>query len=273
MRGGAAKWWGAALALVGAAVFLIGCTSTTVMLQGQLSGADANEVLPGVQVAVLSNTTQTVVVQTVTDATGHYSFDSTQLPAGTYRVRFSDADWWSGAASWSTATPVAVSTSSVTTIDEVLDPATGSVAGTVTASSQPLGGALVEAVSTVSGTTVRKTTTASDGTYSFGGAAGGYASGALPTGSYRLRFSSPGKTTRYSGSAYDASGAPVIVVTNGGSVSGVDTTLAPQSVITGTVTDGRRALPGLNVVVSSAATGDVAGSATTGSDGTFTVSS
>ena len=64
---------------------------------------------------------------------------------------------------------------------------------------------------------------------------GAYTLTGLYTGTYRVRFTLPGYTTRYSGSTSTAATAPVITVTDGAGVVGVNTNLSNQSSITGNV--------------------------------------
>jgi hypothetical protein len=258
----------AVAAVIGAGALLAGCAPPAVVLRGSLTVAGVGGPAVGVQVTIYSNVDETVIAQTASDASGDYSFDSSKVPPGTYRIRFSDNDWWSAAADWTSATPVALTTTSVTTIDDSLTPATGSVSGTAWRGTARVAGAKVEAISTITGSTVASTTSAADGTYSFGTAAGGYASGALPVGDYRIRFTASGLTTRFSGSVDDESSAPVVTVSNGASVTGIDATLAPEARIQGVVI-GVQPLPGMVVSAYTAASGDLVGVQTTDSNGRF----
>ncbi len=245
------RWLLAVLVAVAGAAILAGCSTPTVVLRGTITDPTATA-LVGMQVAVYSSTQQTPVATTVTDASGGYSFTSAQVGAGTYRVRFSDSDWWQGATSWSDATAVALTTTSAVVINESLVPATGGIGGTVSDASLPVGGAQVMASSSVNGATVATVVTGPDGSYALG---------ELPTGSYELRFQAPGKTTRFVG--------PIVVAADTVTAQ-VDAVLAPQSSITGQVTDSTRGIAGIQVTAKT--TGSlplVVATATATTDGTF----
>ncbi len=257
----------ASVALIAAAVAMAsllaaGCQTPGAVLKGRLTDSSDGSHPVGVSVAVYSNTTDTVAAQTTTDSQGDYSFLSSAVPDGTYRVLFSSSDWWNQVGDWTDATPVAVAAATPVTINETLDPAAGSVAGTVTdPASNPVTGVNVAAVNP-SNTTVASTT-ATDGTYGFA---------ALPAGSYVFEFSAPGYTTRYNDNADTRAAAPSVTVSDGSTTTGIDTTLAPQAGITGTVTNGSAPLGGI-VVLAYDATGGRTSGAITASDGTFHIAS
>ena len=94
----------------------------------------------------------------------------------------------------------------------------------VTANGAPAGNVLVEAISTITNHAVAWTAAPWTGAYSLTG---------LYTGTYRGRFTLSGYTTRYSGSTSTAATAPVVTVTDGAGVVGVNTNLSNQSTITG----------------------------------------
>ena len=120
----------------------------------------------------------------------------------------------------------------------------------------PVSGATVRALSAVNGVEVATGSTGTDGTWSLPG---------LPTGSYLVRFSSPGQTTRFAGSV------DVVADTV---TTGVDVALAPESTITGRITDGTRGVTGVAIVATSPddAWTPVA-TATSGPDGSFVLHS
>ena len=254
-RGGALLGLLATLAV--AALALSGCQVLPATLTGKVALTGSGQPAVGVEVAVYSNVAQTEVAHTFTNAAGNYSFDAGALPDGSYRVRFSDVDWWHNAVSWSSATTLVISGLGAQTINVSLTPAGGSVAGTVTDGSHPLGGVTVSALVAGNGSTAATTTSASDGTYLLGG---------LPSGSYRIRFASAGLTTRFSSSAPAFSAAPTIAVATNATTSGVDTVLTGQSTISGQVTG---LATGVTVSAYSADTGDLVTHATTSTTGTF----
>ena len=116
-----------------------------------------------------ANASETPVASALTDAAGSYAFTSAQLPDGTYRLRFADADWWSGATTWSGATPVAVHAATPTTIDDALDLASGGFTGTVTDGSDPVPGIGVLVFQAGTGTVVGSATTDATGAFTVDG--------------------------------------------------------------------------------------------------------
>ncbi len=116
-----------------------------------------------------ANASETPVASALTDAAGSYVFTSAQLPDGTYRLRFADADWWSGATTWSGATPVAVHAATPTTIDDALDLASGGFTGTVTDGSDPVPGIGVLVFQAGTGTVVGSATTDATGAFTVDG--------------------------------------------------------------------------------------------------------
>ena len=76
-----------------------------------------------------------------------------------------DADWWSGATTWSGATPVAVHVATPTTIDDALDLASGGFTGTVTDGSDPVPGIGVLVFQAGTGTVVGSATTDATGAF------------------------------------------------------------------------------------------------------------
>ncbi|GIE99267.1 peptidase S8 [Paractinoplanes rishiriensis] len=104
----------------------------------------------------------------------------------------------------------------------------GSLAGTVTSGGFPLAGATVR----VDGPVQRTLTSAADGGYRFG---------RLPAGDYRLRVSAFG---------YDPVERDVTVTADGSVTAGTDLPASAAGVVTGTVTSGGTALPGVTVALS-----------------------
>ena len=254
------------IAAAGAALLLAGCQPPVSVLSGHVQIAGSGAPAAGIPVAVYTNTDDTLVARTLTGSGGDYSFSSATVVDGTYRIRFGDTDWWHGAGDWDHATHVTLTAASPTSINDTLPG--GAVTGIVTASAQPIPGARVQAYEATAGLTnnntpVATTTTLSNGRYTFG---------ALPAGSYTVRVTASGYTTRY----YDRAGAPrdsTFTVTAGQTTSGIDVTLAAESTITGTLTNGTTGVAGIIVVADDATTGQrlLLTTATTASDGTFTL--
>ena len=257
---------GVLVAVVGLAVaglIFAGCQAPGSVLRGKISTSAGTHVA-GVVVAVYSNVTDEVVAQTTTDGDGDYSFLPTALRDGTYRILFASTDWWQNATKWTDATPVRATVAAPAVIDATVAVATGSVSGTVTntTTSTPAAGVKVAAISTISGSTIATTTTASTGMYGFG---------ALPAGSYVFEFTGTGLTTRYNSSAFTKAAAPVIAIAGGSVTTGIDTTVAANATITGTVTNGTTGVSGILVVAYDPATGQVLAHTVSTSDGTFTI--
>ncbi len=169
-----------------------------------------------------------LVAQTVTDSSGHYSFKSDQLPNGSYRVKFDQADWWSGATAFADATDVTIASGSPVTINEALHPVAGAINGRVTAGGSNLGDVHVAAYAKSTGDLLGTATSRANGTYTVPG---------LYAGDYLVSFSKDGYTTRYSGSAISRSTAPTVSVSSGLPTTGIDTDLDPGSTATGTIDD------------------------------------
>ena len=233
----------ASCALIAAAVgvaslLAAGCQAPGAVLTGRLTVASTGVNPAGVSVAVYANDSDTVVAQTTTDTQGDYSFLSSSLPDGTYRVLFSSSDWWNHAGDWADATPVTVRGATPVTINETLTPTAASVTGIVTdPAAHPVAGATVVALNPT-GTTVATTSSAADGTYDLA---------SVPAGTYVLRFTAPGYTTRYDNSTDTESAAPPVTVADT-DVTGIDTTLSAQATITATVTNGSTPIAGISVV-------------------------
>ncbi len=155
--------------------------------QSKLTGVVTNTGgvrLPNVDVQVFDSGGATVRAD-ATDGAGRYAV--TGLAPGQYRLRFSDADgvyttqFYSGAATLETATPVTVSTGATTTADVQLHSLLGSIAGTVTGpGGSPAADVDVYVVSLALNTGHTATTDA-DGHYAVTG---------LAAGSYFVQFAS-----------------------------------------------------------------------------------
>ncbi len=232
--------------LVAAAFALAGCQPAGAVLHGRVTDSTSGTNPAGVSVTLFSSTSDTQVATTVTDSQGDYSFMSKNVPDGTYRVRFSSADWWQGASSWSGATDVVASLASPATIDETLALSPGTISGTVTDGSNGLTGVSVSAIAPSTGSTVATTTSTTGGTYQLP---------PLPEGSYQVRFSLSGYTTRYSGGATSSATAPLVTVSPGADTAGVGTTLAPQSTISGSVRNGSVGVGNIIVIAYDQASG------------------
>ena len=300
------SWDGSTSEASGATAIQVTAGSNTSGINAALASAGAilgtvddasSHPLDGVYVEVYS-ASGAAVASANTGSNGTYSVIG--LTTGTYDVCFSVSSYspptggssttgyldqcyknvaWNGAASPSGATAVQVTAGSTTTNINAALAAAGAVSGTVDdASSHPLDGVAVEVYST-SGTEVGGATTGSNGTYSVIG---------LTTGTYDVCFSvssyseptGGSSTTGYLDQCYNnvtwngsssPSGATAVQVTAGSSKTGVNAALAAAGAVSGTVDDASsHPLDGVAVEVYSTS-GTEVGSATTGSNGTYSV--
>ena len=209
-----------------------------------------------------------------TGSDGTYSL--TGLPADDYDVEFStgcgnsgnyDTQWYQNVTNVFLATPVSVTAGSTTSgINDDLAVA-GAISGTVQSDGTDLAGICVSAQATGSSGGSGFATTGSDGTYSITG---------LPADDYEVEFSTGcGNSGNYETQWYDnvssESSATPVSVTAGSTTSGINDDLAVAGAISGTVQSDGTDLAG--ICVSAQATGSSGGSgfATTGSDGTYSI--
>lgn len=165
-------------------------------LAGHIAGTvtdGAGEGIPGISAVAYQWDTTTDTMMPVggygatTDADGDYQIDG--LPAGTFRVRFTDvsgeliSESWNDAAQIEDGADIAVTAGEVSdSIDAVLEPG-HHIIGTITGGGTGVGGIMVAAyVDDASFTSAGFAYTDSDGTYDLGG---------LPPGDYRLCFADP----------------------------------------------------------------------------------
>jgi 5-hydroxyisourate hydrolase-like protein (transthyretin family) len=207
---------------------------------------------------------------TMTDSNGDYTFSG--LQSGTYQVAFSIGDGeylaqnYNGQNAYSSYTNVTVAQGSKTAgIDAALD-APAQIQGTVTDSvtGSPVSGATV---STTGPNGTIHATTGSDGTYTLTG---------LYPGSYTVEFRPPSGAnylSQYYNGAMSSSSATAVGVGDGADVTGINASLRTGGQISGEVTSQATgvAVSGLWVYVFDSS-GNSAGSAQTGADGTYTVS-
>ena len=201
-----------------------------------------------------------------TDTSGTYTLSG--LPSGSYSVEFTKsgayaAQFYNGKPSLNSADPVTVTSPNTTTgIDAALQTG-GSITGTVTDAStgQPATGISVGA--TDSSFNITTATTDSSGHYSIAGLSGG---------AYRVSFSGGGYIPQnYNGHPKWQSGDSV-AVTFSEATPGIDAVLTRGGSLTGTVTDAgsHSGLTGVFVTASDAHGAEA--SASTGSDGSYTLS-
>jgi hypothetical protein len=207
------------------------------------------------------------------------TYSVTGLAPGSYNVMFSAGcgstpnwitQWWENASSQGTATPISVTVGkTVSGIDASMQPG-GTIAGTVKSSTgTALAGICVD-VSPLPGTSGGGyAASASDGTYSVGG---------LIAGSYTVEFTpgcgsaSQNWLDQWWKNASSSSTATPVVVATGKTVSGINASLQPGGIITGTVKSSTGSvLAGICVSASPASGyfGDYF--ATTGSNGTYSI--
>ncbi|HEY2645056.1 MAG TPA: carboxypeptidase regulatory-like domain-containing protein [Galbitalea sp.] len=175
----------------------------------------------------------------VTDDSGSYSISA--LPAGSYVVEFQAAphdnygtQYWQNANSLATATHISVSTAqTVTAVDAVLAPG-ASIHGTVFAPGKPkvpLANVFVDVYDTATGQSIGGATT---------NAYGKYHVSHLAAGSYSILFLPPqdaNAAREWWGGSFNETGAQVLTLSAGQSVTGISQQLIVGSTISGTVLD------------------------------------
>ncbi len=221
----------------------------------------------GIKVTVFGAVYGNVVGTVVTDSSGRYS-----VPApvgGQVKVRFDDPTWtWAQAyATGAGGSPLTVPASGSLVADIDLVPFGGTFAGKVVQpGSSPVSGVQVDVVSTVYGTAVARTTT---------DAAGGYRTGAVAPGAYRLKFSDPtgSHVTGWNGGAATFAAAADLWMSSNVTFT-VNASLLATRAVSGTVTTTARHAPlaGIDVVVlAPSAPPTIVASSVTGADGSYTV--
>ncbi len=214
----------------------------------------------------------TFVTSTTSGVGGTY--DAT-VPPGAYTVEFASgcgngtnlaSQWYNGAQSEASATPVTVTAGQTSTgINGQLLPF-GSITGTArSVSGTPLPDICVLAQPVSSGTPgYYDTTTAADGTYSLTD---------VPAGSYYVEFewcgyTTQGYLTQYYGDSPTAQASTPVVVTPGAATPSINASMLTGGSVSGTVTTGTTPLPDVCVYVFNGST--LVTSAYTGDDGTYT---
>lgn len=198
-----------------------------------------------------------------TDAAGKYAF--TELPDGTYRVRFSHSgyvpEYFDNAATAAAATPVTVVAGTPATANASLAVTVGSVAGTVSGAPGPLADIAV-AILDDSGAEVASTSTSATGTYSV----------TVNPGDYRVRFTSA--DGRFAQEFYDdaatLAGAKTVTVASA-AVTGIDAFLAERRPLAGTITGNGGAIYGAVATLHDLTDDHVVATSTTAIDGRYTL--
>jgi Carboxypeptidase regulatory-like domain len=229
-------------------------------LTGQVTTtATGNAGVAGVEVDIFSGATE--VGSATTDSNGDYVFSA--FPGvGNYDVEFDGSSqgystqWYQGASSESTATPVTVSSSSVTppTASGSLQP--DQVSGTVADLGNAIDGIEVELVNS-SHQEIAQTTTNSQGDFSFS---------PVPPASGDVVEFNPGQAN----SEYNTTSSNAFQVVAGQTVTEKGE-LIKEGEIDGTVTDSSdQGIAGVDVTVTDLQ-GDSVGNATTGANGSYAV--
>ena len=226
---------------------------TTTVLTGEAETATNVIIpLPGIDVRVYDATTGLLAGKKVTDASGKYRM--TGLPAGTYRIRFSDPlgtyglTWYPSASTQADATRVQVAVGVPVSASNLMY-RTGQIGGAVQGPGGGLAGIDVRLIDANTGALVAKTVTGAGGSYTFPD----LRQGAYGRAAYRIRFSDPTGTyaTQWYNGAPMADTAQVLVIdVRAGTTPGpVNATLAPVGAIAGRLTDGTTGLSGIDVRV------------------------
>jgi hypothetical protein len=199
------------------------------------------------------------------------SYTVTGLPAGSYKVQFTGNNsgglnqWYSGATSFESATPVILTAGqSLTGIDAALVKG-ASISGLVTA---PAGIDLNSLGVSVS-------STGADMSYGYGqvGQDGSYTVRGLPAGSYKIQFSggNSGVITQWHSGASSFETATPVTLTAGQDLAGINATLVKGASISGKVTVPAGVEPGSLQADVTSANGSYAGSSQIHDDGTYKV--
>ncbi len=203
---------------------------------GRVSGRVTDSItgagIQGLSVALYDAATGNSVSSVNTDSSGVYS--SSNLSAGTYKIRFSGGDylsqWYGNQADISRASTVSVIVGSTTTgINAVLEKG-GIITGRVTDSATGTGkaGVCVSLYNDVNGTLISHIHTDTSGNYGIAN---------LPTGTYKLKFTADGYFERWHNGKISKSTADIITVNAPDTVSGINMAMEKGAVINGIVTD------------------------------------
>jgi hypothetical protein len=169
-----------------------------------------------------------------TDNAGTYSV--AQLPAGQYQVDFTPSagnylgQWWNDQPTQSTANSVTLTTGSTASGINAQLAAGATISGTVSSANGPVAGATVAALdASDEQITAQEPVTDANGDYTIAG---------LPSGSYKVLFSSPmdqNLATQWWDDVTTYEAATAITVSPAKPVTGIDATLAPGASISGTI--------------------------------------
>ena len=252
-----------------------GAMQPAAKISGTVTDTASQQPIAGIQ-ATAYDANGDYITSTDTDNNGAYTL--ADLPTGSYRVEFSNdyalggylTQYYNARASLATADPVTATAGQTTNGINAAMQAGGRVTGTVTDASTATGIAdILATVYDANGNSVASAITSRSGSYTIVG---------LPTGSYTVGFTDDGSGGDYQGQYYNGrlalANADPISVSAGQTTEGIDAAMVTGGKITGTVTDAstHSAVSGANVYVYDA-NGDYVGTAYTGPDGSYTVSS
>ncbi len=233
------------------------------------------------------NASGTYLTAVFSSATGTFTISG--LPAGNYYLFYGGDDWfsdtnstvaevndaygWYGgsslAESLNSATPVTVAGGGSSTTANASLPASGAIAGTVTAGSSPQQGVSIglydSAGNLISAPSVVAASSLADGTYEI--------QHLLP-GAYKVEFAASGANLgiQYYNNSTSESAATTVTVSAGQTAQGINASLIAGGQISGTVTNATNnaALPGITVDLFDAQ-GHVLEATTTLNDGSYTL--
>ncbi len=242
-------------------------------IDGKVIDASSKDPLEGVNVCATPTSTRRSLFGDCdsTDATGEYSV--ARLPTGTYKVRFSTfpprgyvSGYYDGKETKGTADPVTVTAGAAThDVDAELHQG-GKIEGTVVDAStkSPLQGIDV---------CLRGKFESCVGT----DATGKYAVAGLPTGSYKVAFSTSFPSHGYIGQYYDGKAtreaAELVTVSEGVTVANIDAELQRGGTISGEVTDAvsEKVVDAVRACVYQAVNGEFEGCDSTNADGEYAI--
>jgi 5-hydroxyisourate hydrolase-like protein (transthyretin family) len=245
-----------------------GVAVTTGHISGKVTDAATHTPQANVEVDVYSSGGSLIAIA---HTAGDGTYTTGNVTAGTVEVGFVSPagfapQFYNGKTTLATASPVTVTAGATTAnINGALTPG-GRITGTVTdaGTHATLAGVSIQ-LSDSAGHSAGFTTTGADGTYLFTG---------LAAGTYTASFVDSGYQTQFYNGESTAASADPISVTAGSTTSGIDAAMAAfGGQISGTVTDAstHAAIAGDEVDIFDATSHGFRTSATTRSDGTYTV--
>jgi photosystem II stability/assembly factor-like uncharacterized protein len=236
-------------------------------ISGTVSDSVSGAAIQGVSVTAVDAATGSSISSASSDSSGGYRIVGL---AGSYKLRFSGSGyverWYSGKADLTGATIVSVTAPDATSGINMAMVKGGLITGIVTdgTTGEGIQGAYIDVYNAVTGSWAGSGSTDSSGSYGITG---------LATGNYKLVLSGTGYIRQWFDGKADQTTATSVSVTAPNTVSSINIALVKGGSITGTITD-RATGAGIGntyLYVIDRSTGDWAGSASTDSNGNYTI--